>query len=106
MGTGLLTVISFVLNNPGMDLLTFLKAERGRAKTLADVVGVSEATISEWANKKKSIALDHCPAIQDFTGGAVTCEELRPDKADYFALIRAQAVVANAQGAVTQPQGA
>jgi hypothetical protein len=38
----------------------------------------------------KRVPLEHCPFIQDFTAGEVTCEELRPDQAAYFALIREQ----------------
>lgn len=42
------------------------------------------------ARGEKQIPLDHCPAIEAFTGGTVLCEELRPDKADYFAYLRAR----------------
>lgn len=43
------------------------------------------------ASGEKQAPLDQCPFIQSFTEGQVTCEELRPDKVEYFALIRAQA---------------
>jgi DNA-binding transcriptional regulator YdaS (Cro superfamily) len=46
--------------------------------------------VTKMASGEKQVPLDHCPLIQKFTDGAVTCEELRPDKAEYFALIRAQ----------------
>lgn len=86
----------------------------GPAK-MASLLGVTTQAVCFWRDGERKLPLDHCPAIQEFTGGAVTCEELRPDKADYFALIRAQAVAANAQSAAkfaaglpaaTQPQGA
>lgn len=46
--------------------------------------------VSKMATGEKPVPLDHCPLIQAFSGAQVTCEELRPDKVDYFALIRAQ----------------
>lgn len=46
--------------------------------------------VTKMARGEKRVPLEHCPFIQEFTGGAVTCEELRPDAAEYFALIRAQ----------------
>lgn len=49
------------------------------------------------ASGSKPVPLDHCPLIQSFTEGEVTCEELRPDKVEYFALIRAQAKSDQAQ---------
>lgn len=63
-----------------MDLKTFLvDAERGRASRLAAALGVDAPLISYWANDKRPPPADRCPAIEEFTGGAVTCEELRPD---------------------------
>lgn len=50
--------------------------------------------VARMASGDKPVPLDHCPQIQAFTEGQVTCEELRPDKVEYFALIRAQASVA------------
>lgn len=47
--------------------------------------------VSKMGSGEKQVPLDHCPYIEQFTEGAVTCEELRPDQADYFALIREQA---------------
>ena len=44
--------------------------------------------VSDWGSGKVLIPLRHCPYIEQFTEGAVTCEELRPDMAAYFALIR------------------
>jgi DNA-binding transcriptional regulator YdaS (Cro superfamily) len=74
-----------------MKLKLWVEVERGRATQLARHLGVSQPTVSDWSSGKKQVPLDHCPLIQSFTEGAVTCEELRPDKAEYFALIRAQA---------------
>lgn len=55
---------------------------------------------------KKQVPLEHCPGIQAFTAGEVTCEELRPDKVEYFALIRAQGVDAAASQVVIVAQEA
>jgi DNA-binding transcriptional regulator YdaS (Cro superfamily) len=52
--------------------------------------------VTKMAAGEKQVPLDHCPFIQDFTGSAVTCEELRPDQAAYFALIRAQVAAGGA----------
>lgn len=58
---------------------------------LARHLDVPASFISKMASGTKPVPLDHCPLIQSFTEGQVTCEELRPDKVEYFALIRAQA---------------
>lgn len=47
--------------------------------------------VARVAAGKKRAPLDHCPYIQDFTGGLVTCEELRPDALEFFELVRRQA---------------
>lgn len=68
---------------------------------LADHLGLRAPQIADWLNGKKRVPLDHCPYIEQFTGGAVTCEELRPDKADYFRLLRAS----GADVSQTKPPG-
>jgi len=41
---------------------------------------VSPVTIHQWAFRPdKQVPAERCPAIERATGGAVTCEELRPD---------------------------
>ncbi|MGE3346074.1 MAG: YdaS family helix-turn-helix protein [Ramlibacter sp.] len=74
-----------------MKLNQWLQQQRGRQAALAAHLGMKPPTVSDWGAGQKQIPLVHCPAIQEFTGGAVTCEELRPDKVAYFALIRQQA---------------
>lgn len=88
-----------------MNLKTWLEEERGRVTRLASALKVSQPTVSDWSNGKKPIPLDHCPDIQLFTGGACTCEELRPDRADYFAKVKALAAN-DAHGAQPAQQGA
>ena len=61
-----------------MELQNWLKAERGRAKKLATALGVSSATISEWASKAKPVPLERCMPIETFTCGAVTRPDLFP----------------------------
>lgn len=82
-----------------MKLNQWLQEQRGRQTALAAHLGVKPPTVSDWGAGQKQVALDHCPAIQDFTDNAVTCEELRPDRVEYFALIRSQALANNAQAA-------
>ena len=62
-----------------MELKTYTDQERGRAATIGRAIGVSPVLISQWANKQRPIPAERCPAIEKATGGAVTCEELRPD---------------------------
>ena len=58
------------------------------AAHLARLVGVTPQAINEWKSGKRPVPLDRCVDIERATGGVVTCEELRPDKADYWAYLR------------------
>lgn len=71
-----------------MFLNEWLKLERGRAAGLAACLGIPASLVSKMGAGKKKVPLDHCPYIEDFTQGAVTCEELRPDRADYFSRLQ------------------
>ena len=46
---------------------------------LAKQVGVSQGMVHQWVTGIRPVSLDKCIAIERATGGAVTCEELRPD---------------------------
>jgi DNA-binding transcriptional regulator YdaS (Cro superfamily) len=59
----------------------------GTAK-LAMLLEVSPQAISEWRKGKRPIPLERCAQIEKATAVAVTCEELRPDKADFWAYLR------------------
>ena len=83
-----------------MKLNEWCAQSRGRQAALATHLSIKQPTVADWLSGKKQVALDHCPLIQAFTDNQVTCEELRPDKVEYFALIRAQA--ANDPAASTQ----
>lgn len=87
-----------------MKLINWCALERGRQASLADHLGLRAPQIADWLSEKKRVPLDHCPYIEAFTAGAVTCEELRPDKADYFRLVRQSPVVP--QHSAARPQGA
>lgn len=73
-----------------MKLHEWLGQKRGRQAALAAHLGLKQPQIADWVSGKKPVPLDHCPLIQAFTEGAVTCEELRQDKTEYFAMIRTQ----------------
>ena len=61
-----------------MDLKTYL-GQRGVAQQLAQTVGVSPVIISQWKTGERQVPAERCPAIERATGGAVRCEDLRPD---------------------------
>lgn len=68
----------------------------GRAQ-LASMLNVTVQAVGNWVTR--GIPLDHCPYIEQFTAGAVTCEDMRPDKVDYFARLRSRTVPIQDQGA-------
>lgn len=63
-----------------MNLTTWLEAEKGRSAALANHFGVSPAAVSQW--KGNGVPLANMKAVRDFTGGAVTLEEMVPEVAD------------------------
>lgn len=60
-----------------MDLNTYLDSRSN--KELALAVGVSQVIISQWKTGARQVPAERCPAIERATGGAVRCEDLRPD---------------------------
>ena len=44
---------------------------------LAADIGATAQRLSNW--RKRGVPADQCPAIERATGGAVRCEDLRPD---------------------------
>lgn len=75
---------------PSMNLAAWISGQHGRGAALARHLDIPPSMVAKMASGAKRVPLDHCPEIQLFTNDEVTCEELRPDKAAYFALIRAQ----------------
>ena len=67
-----------MVNNAAMNLKNWIEAERGRAMALAKAIDVSQAFVSNMVNGEKSIPAEHCKAIEAFSDGAVTCQEMRP----------------------------
>jgi DNA-binding transcriptional regulator YdaS (Cro superfamily) len=64
-----------------MDLLTYVDQERGRRAVLARALGIPDQLLGQWANDVRPVPAERCPHIERATGGAVTCQELRPDVA-------------------------
>ena len=57
----------------------FEKSKRGKMERLSEAVGVAQPVVSLWTHGKRKVPAEHCPEIENFTEGKVTCEELRPD---------------------------
>lgn len=51
----------------------------GSQLALANALGLKPPTIHQWLSGKRPVPAERCPSIERLTGGAVTCEELRPD---------------------------
>ena len=51
----------------------------GGQAAMARYLGVTPPTVNQWAKGKRPIPAKRCLEIEKATGGAVTCEELRPD---------------------------
>lgn len=61
-----------------MNLKTYAET-RGAAAQLARALGVSSVIVSHWVTGVKPVSAERCLDIERVTGGAVRCEELRPD---------------------------
>lgn len=59
-------------------LKSWLSAERGRAAALAAVLRVPPSFVTKMGNGEKPIPIDHMAAIEAFTSGAVTRQEMCP----------------------------
>lgn len=59
----------------------------GQAR-LAASLSVTPAAVHQWVRGIRRVPTDRCADIEKATAGAVTCEELRPDKLDYWAFLR------------------
>jgi len=51
----------------------------GSAVALADALGISSPTVSEWRSGRRPVPIERCVEIEQVTGGAVTRQQLRPD---------------------------
>ncbi|WP_020163770.1 transcriptional regulator [Methyloversatilis discipulorum] len=70
-----------------MKLETYL-SEVESAASLAAKLEVTPSFISQIVTGRKPVPAERCSEIERATGGAVTCEELRPDLADHWAYLR------------------
>lgn len=62
-----------------MNLLDYVKAERGRGAAVAECVGVHPVMVSQWASGTKPIPIERCAAVERATSGEVTRRDLRPE---------------------------
>ena len=62
-----------------MSLRSYLDRYVGSATALAAAIGVPRVLVYQWAGGRRGVPDARCPAIERATGGAVTCEQLRPD---------------------------
>lgn len=60
-----------------MDLPTWLDADRGRLTALAAHFGLTQSAVSQW--RSNGVPPQRMKAVREFTGGAVTLEEMLPD---------------------------
>ena len=74
-----------------MKICEYLDFERGRVNELGARIGVPAALVSQWKTGSRQVPAERCIDIERATGGAVTCEELRPDLADRWAYLRSTA---------------
>jgi len=51
----------------------------GGVTALAKHLHVTPPTVHQWISGVRPIPAERCPQIERATGGAVRCEELRPD---------------------------
>ena len=51
----------------------------GGVTKLAKEVNVTPPAVSQWISGIRRVPAERCPAIERATGGAVRCEDLRPD---------------------------
>lgn len=61
-----------------MDIRDYLLSGN-RQKDLAKAIGAHPVLVSQWASGTRRVPAERCPAIERATGGAVRCEDLRPD---------------------------
>ena len=46
---------------------------------MARALGVTPPTVHQWQTGRRPVPAERCPDIERATGGAVRCEDLRPD---------------------------
>lgn len=54
----------------------------GSVSKLASILGITRAAITQWKEAGRRVPAEHCPKIEQATGGEVRCEELN-DRVDW-----------------------
>lgn len=62
-----------------MTLSEYLALSRETQAEFAERVGVTQSMVWQWITRRRPVAPKRCPIIERETGGAVRCEDLRPD---------------------------
>jgi DNA-binding transcriptional regulator YdaS (Cro superfamily) len=76
----------------------------GSAAMLASAIGKSQQFVSQMVTGNRPVPAELCPVIERATGGAVRCEDLRPDVA--WDVLRAQTAPMPVKGPVPEPSEA
>jgi DNA-binding transcriptional regulator YdaS (Cro superfamily) len=62
-----------------MKFKTWVESEHGRAMALSRLIDVPPSFVSKMVSGEKAIPAQHCKAIEAFSDGQVTCQEMRPN---------------------------
>ncbi len=62
-----------------MDSIDRAIAYFGSQTEMAAALGITQPTVSEWLHGVRQVPVERCLQIEEATGGAMRCEELRPD---------------------------
>ena len=73
----------------------------GSISNFARLLGVTPQAVCFWRDGKRRIPADKCPLIEQATGGAISCEVLRPDV--MWSIIRNQPELATAADSAAMP---
>lgn len=63
---------------PIYKLSAYVRAQRGRGKSLAAFLGISDAYLSQMLSGYRPVPPELCPRIEQFSEGEVTRAECRP----------------------------
>lgn len=77
----------------------------GQAR-LAAALAVTPAAVHQWVSGIRRVPTERCADIEKATAGVVTCEELRPDKLDYWAFLRGSRATTGASQSDTHDEKA
>ena len=63
-----------------MNLSQYIATGKDTQSSLAAKLGMKNSVlVNQWVNGVRQVPAERCPAIERATGGAVRCEDLRPD---------------------------